>query len=121
LQTVDPDADGFHDTPQPGVTALLAQVSPAQHGANLVRSTGNRAYHIPFNTKDGKLSLARLNGSIRVPCPYRALQDAMVRFFDDAFAGKVPVVSGLPAPVSDYDGDGVPDDVDANPADPESK
>jgi dienelactone hydrolase len=105
---------GFHDTPKPGVTALVAQVSPAAHGSDLVRSTGDRQYLIPFNTEQGGLDPQHVD-VVAVPCPYRALQDTMVRFFGDAFAGAVPVVTGLPAPARDLDGDGVPDDTDPTP------
>lgn len=115
LTTVQPDATGFHDTPKPGVTALLAQVSPGQHGDDLVRSRADRSYGIPYNTKEGGLTLDR-RASFSVPCPYRELQDAMLGFFADAFEGKVPVVRGLPTPVRDLDGDGAPDDADPEPA-----
>jgi hypothetical protein len=115
-----PDATGYHDTPQPGVTALIAQVSPAQHGANLVRSKGERSYKIPYNTKEGRLSLERQDAA-PVPCPYRDLQEVMLRFFADAFDGKVPAVTGLPIPIRDLDGDGATDDADRAPADPSVK
>lgn len=121
LPMVDPDASGFHDTPVAGVTAIVAQVSPATHGADLHRSKSNRQYRIPFNDDKGKLVVDRLANQFDAPCPYRELQDAMVRFFDDAFAGKVPVVSGLPAPVRDLDADGALDGADVAPADPASK
>ena len=120
LTQLTPAATGFHDTPVPGVTALVAQVSPAQHGANLVRSRANRSYEIPYNTPEGRLVLERRDG-IAVPCPYRELQDVMLRFFADAFEGKVPVVTGLPAPVRDLDGDGAPDGTDPQPANPAAK
>jgi hypothetical protein len=42
----------------------------------------------------------------------------MLRFFGDAFEGKVPVVTGLPVPARDLDGDGKPDDTDGAPLDP---
>ncbi|MBX3205283.1 MAG: hypothetical protein KF764_09450 [Labilithrix sp.] len=120
LVQLTPDATGFHDTPVAGVTALIAQVSPAQHGGNLVRSKASRTYKIPYNAKDGRLILDRTDPS-PVPCPYRELQDVMLRFFGDAFDGKVPVVSGLPAPVRDLDADGALDGVDREPANPAVK
>jgi dienelactone hydrolase len=113
---LDPNGGGFHDTPVPGVTALLAQVAPGSHGADLVRSKGGRSYKIPFNSVDGRLNLDRIDEK-RVPCPYRELQETMLRFFSDAFEGKVPVVTGLPAPIRDLDGDGVLDDADRDPVD----
>jgi dienelactone hydrolase len=98
LPFVSPDeAGGFHDTPKPGITAILAQVSPAQHGADLVRSTGNRRYAVPYHKENGELSVD-LGPPRPVPCPYRELQASMVGFFEDAFAGRVPVVKGLPPP-----------------------
>lgn len=117
LVQLTPDAAGFHDTPVAGVTALLAQVSPAQHGGDLVRARANRSYKIPYNAPDGRLVLERQDPT-PVPCPYRELQDVMLRFFEDAFEGKVPVVAGLPAPLRDLDGDGALDGVDRDPANP---
>jgi dienelactone hydrolase len=113
-----PDGAGFHDTPQPGVTALVAQVSPASHGSDLVRSTGDRQYLIPFNTPEGGFDPVRIDKPVSVPQPYRALQASMIGFFGDAFADKVPTISGLPPPVRDLDGDGKPDESDPSPLDP---
>ncbi|MBS2014618.1 MAG: hypothetical protein JST00_17150 [Deltaproteobacteria bacterium] len=109
--------DGYRDVPKPGVTAVLVQVSPGHHGADLVRSKGGRSYRIPYNKPDGKLDLS-LQSRVDVPCPYRALQETMVRFFGDAFDGKVPVVTGIAAPVRDADGDGRTDDGDSSPVGP---
>ncbi len=93
-----PDApDGYHDVPVAGATAILVQASPAQHGEDLVRAKCNRTYKIPFSTPDGKLDLTRQDPS-PITCPYRALQDTMVRFFGDAFEGRVPVVAGFAPP-----------------------
>jgi hypothetical protein len=39
----------------------------------------------------------------------------MVRFFGDAFEGRVPVVAGFAPPARDQDGDGNPDDSDPVP------
>jgi len=112
-----PPPDGYHDTPKAGVTALLIQASPGQHGHDLTRSKGNRNYRIPYNTMDGKLELNRQD-LVPVPCPYRALQETMVGFFQGAFDGKVPVVTGFAAPIRDTDGDGRPDDSDPLPVAP---
>lgn len=114
--------EGYKDTPVAGATALIAQVAPAHHGANLVRGIGNRQYAIPFNTKDGKLVVDRLNAPVGVPCPYRELQATMVGFFETAFAGTgAPVIAGLPAPVRDTDGDGAADSSDPDPIDKNKK
>jgi hypothetical protein len=85
-----------------------------------VRSSGGRSYVIPFNTPKGGLDPKRVQPSIAVPCPHRALQESMVRFFSDAFEGKVPVITGLPAPKRDLDGDGKPDDQDPGVLDPKN-
>lgn len=114
LDVLPPAADGYHDVPKPGVTAILVQASPAQHGSDLVQSKGNRTYRIPYNTPDGKLDLTRQD-PVAVPCPYRTLQETMVRFFGDAFDGKVPVVTGFAAPLRDLDGDGNGDESDPRP------
>ncbi|MDB4937165.1 MAG: Lipase-like protein [Labilithrix sp.] len=90
-------ADGYHDVPVAGSTAILVQASPAQHGEDLVRAKCNRTYRIPFNTPDGKLDNTRQDPS-PITCPYRQLQDTMVRFFGDAFEGRVPVVAGFATP-----------------------
>lgn len=114
--------DGYKDTPVAGTTALVAQVSPAHHGADLVRGVGQRTYRIPFNTAEGKLVVDRLNASFAVPCPYRELQASMVGFFETAFAGTgAPVIKGLPAPTRDVDGDGTPDQSDPDPVDKNKK
>lgn len=120
LPTVDPDGAGFHDVPKAGVTALLAQVSPATHGENMTRARGGRSAKIPFHTELGGMRLERQD-AVNVPCPYRELQETMVRFFADAFDGKVPTVVGLPAPAADVDGDGTPDDRDPEPVNPAAK
>jgi dienelactone hydrolase len=93
-----PEAQGgYHDVPVAGSTAILIQASPAEHGADLVRAKCNRTYRLPFNGNDGKLDLTR-QAPTPITCPYRALQDTMVRFFGDAFEGRAPVVTGFAAP-----------------------
>lgn len=117
LAMLTPDGSGFHDTPIPGITALVAQISPAQHGADMVRSTGNRQYQIPYNLDNGGFNPVREPAPFAVPCPYREIQDATLRFISDAFEGKVPVITGLPVPKRDLDGDGKLDAEDNAPLD----
>jgi dienelactone hydrolase len=88
---------GYHDVPVAGSTAILIQASPAQHGQDLVRAKCNRTYRIPFNTPEGKLDNTRQDPA-PIACPYRQLQDTMVRFFGDAFEGRVPIVAGFATP-----------------------
>ena len=88
---------GYHDVPVAGSTAILIQASPAQHGLDLVRSKCERTYRIPYNTQDGKLDLVAQERA-PITCPYLGLQVTMLRFFGDAFEGRVPVVVGFPVP-----------------------
>ncbi len=97
LPILPPAPDGYHDVPIAGSTAILIQAAPAQHGEDLVRSTCQRTYKIPFSTPEGKLDLTRQDPT-PLTCPYRTLQETMVRFFGDAFEGRVPVVAGFAAP-----------------------
>jgi hypothetical protein len=52
---------------------------------------------------------------------YLEQQATAVRFFDDAFQGKVPNVVGFKPPVRDYGDDGSPDATDPDPSDPTVK
>ena len=88
---------GYHDVPVAGSTAILIQAAPAQHGEDLVRAKCERTYRIPYNTPDGKLDLTA-QAPEPITCPYLGLQDTMLRFFGDAFEGRVPVVTGFPVP-----------------------
>jgi hypothetical protein len=124
LPDVAPDASGLiHDTPLPGVTAVVVQVSPAQHGSNFVASRGKRVFALPWAVWDSATPFNHLDvgKEFNVRCPYRELQATATRFFDDGFQGKVPNVSVLKAPVRDFDDDGTPDDVDPAPSDPTVK
>ncbi len=122
LLDVAPDATGIHDTPVPGVTAVVVQASPGQHGYDAVRKRGKRGYAVPYGSTDGRRDpFARLSDGYYVSCPYRELQSMATRFFADAFAGKAPVVTGFKPPVRDADDDGAADDVDSDPNDPSKK
>ena len=83
--------------PVAGSTAILIQAAPAQHGEDLVRAKCERTYRIPYNAPDGKLDLTA-QAPAPITCPYLGLQDTMLRFFGDAFEGRVPVVTGFPVP-----------------------
>ena len=121
LADVPPDGAGIHDSPIPGVTAVVVQVAPGQHGEDAVRRRASRSYVIPYGRADGTNPFVRLTTQYQASCPYRELQATAVRFFADAFAGKVPVVTGFKPPVRDVDDDGATDDVDADPNDPARK
>jgi hypothetical protein len=124
LKNIAPDGTGIHDTPVPGTTAVVVQVSPGQHGYDIVRSHGGRTYVVPYlATAKGQpeQSFNPLGQKFEVSCPYRELQAMTTRFFGDAFAGKVPAVAGFKPPVRDTDDDGATDDVDLDPSDPSKK
>jgi hypothetical protein len=117
------DATGsIHDTPVGGTTTLLVQISPAHHGAELTSSVGRRSFSLPFNRLDGT-SPARFDEKNRVSVrtSYREVQAMLVRFFDEAFRGKVPSVSGFKPAVRDADDDGTPDATDPDAMNPQAK
>ena len=116
-------SDGsFHDTPQAGTTAIVVQESPATHGDNMISSTGQRQYCIPYaNFPTGTpFNVLDADKWFSVKNPYRQTQATLVGFLKDGFAGKVPtvVVDPTAAPVRDLDGDTYTDDIDAAPCDP---
>ena len=94
--TVDPDSNGeIHDTPVKGATAVLIQTGPAEHGVDLVASTGYDNFAVPYSPP-----FTRFTKPVSFPMDYRGLQNVAVRFFGDAFAGKVPSVIGHTTPVA---------------------
>lgn len=103
--------------PLAGATAVLVQASPATHGCDLYCRSGVRHFAIPFG-QPGPTPFPVLPKDIPVEEPYLALQGMTVSFLADAFAGAVPAVKGAPAPVRDFDDDGVPDEMDTDPFDP---
>jgi dienelactone hydrolase len=119
LLDVMPDGSGaIHDTPVTGVTAILVQDSPANHSGNLTRSVSTRQYKAPYADLDSKTPFVRHDNSFAVRTGYREMQGVVKGFFETAFAGPVPSVKGLRAPVRDIDDDGNPDATDPEPTDP---
>ncbi len=120
---VAPDAKGaIHDTPIPGVTSVMVQLSPGQHGYNAVQNRGLRSFAIPYN-RPGAQPFKHLDEDkkLNVRCTYRELQALVVRYIDDAFRGGVPNVVGIPRPLRDVDDDGAMDATDADPTNPHVK
>jgi len=114
-------ADGsgtIHDVPQPGLTGVVVQADPCDHGSDWVSSKGSHDYAIPYVNYQGAVLFTRLPASFDMTNPYRALGAQFVQFIGDSFAGKVPGVVVQTAPLRDFDGDGVTDDVDSAPSDP---
>lgn len=102
------------------MTAVVVQVSPGTHGDNMIASSGQRQYCIPFaNFPSGTpFNILDADQYFTVPDPYRATQQTILKFFSDGFSGKVPEVVVDQAPVRDLDADGFTDDVDAAPCNP---
>lgn len=118
LATVTGDANGIHDTPVQGTTAVVVQVGPGTHGSDLVQSKGTRSYKAPWALYDTLAPFPKLTTSYQVRCPYRELQATVTGFFSSAFQGVTPTVAGFKAPVRDLDDDGTPDATDPDPNDP---
>jgi len=121
LAEVQPDGAGLiHDTPKAGVTAVVVQQSPGEHGSNLVSSRAHHKFAIPYSRYDTSQPFVMLapGKEFDVRTGYRQLQATVTRFFGDGFAGKVPNVGGFKPPVRDFDDDGAMDDVDRDPSDP---
>jgi len=121
LAQVNPDANGIHDTPVQGTTAVVIQAGPATHGSDLVQSKGTRTYAAPFALYDTVAPFPKAPNPYQVSCPYRELQIAVVGFFDSAFAGQTPTVAGFKPAVRDLDDDGTPDATDPDSNDPTKK
>jgi hypothetical protein len=102
------------------VTAVVVQVSPGQHGSDLVRAEGHHSFAIPYALFDTDAPFHPLEADKQfdVREGYRELQTMVVGFVSSAFAGGTPKVSGYLPPVRDFDGDGALDDTDKDPSDP---
>ncbi|HVY48462.1 MAG TPA: hypothetical protein VHB21_21385, partial [Minicystis sp.] len=117
LPVATPTGGSIHDTPKPGITAVLLQASPATHGCDLYCAEGTRTYAMPFNRK-GPDRFPTIPSPFAIHEPYLGLQAMCVSFFGSAFAGGTPVVKDFPKPVRDFDQDGRPDATDPDPNDP---
>ena len=72
--------DGIHDTPVAGATGVVVQISPAQHGVELLAKRGTRTYAIPFgrfDTDEPFLPFAS-DKEVRVRNPYLELQEMVI-------------------------------------------
>ena len=119
IAVASPDAAGtIHDVPQAGLTGVMFQADPCDHGSDWVSSKGGHDYAIPYVRYDAPVLFSRLPATITIVNPYRTVAAQFVQFLGDSFAGKVPAVVVQTAPVRDFDGDGVTDDLDSAPSDP---
>lgn len=122
FKSVGPDGTGtIHDVPFAGITGVIVQFGPCDHGSDFVSSIGAHEYAIPFARYDTPSPFVRLDTAFTMRNPYREIAAQITDFFADGFAGKVPGVIVKKTPVRDYDDDGVPDDLDKNPSDPTVK
>jgi hypothetical protein len=119
LAVASPDGTGtIHDVPQAGLTGVVFQADPCDHGSDWVSSKGSHDYAIPYVRYDAPVLFSRLPATFDIVNPYRTIAAQFVQFLGDSFAGKVPGVVVQTAPIRDFDGDGVTDDVDSAPSDP---
>jgi hypothetical protein len=122
FQDVNPDANGaIHDTPSSGITAVLVQVSPGQHGTDFVDHTGTHTFEIPFGRFDSAEPFPKIDTPFPFEESYLEVQTMATTFLDDAFKGNVPRVMGFKVPVRDFDGDGNPDATDPDASNPAVK
>ena len=100
--------------------SMLVQVSSGQHGSCAFQSSAKRSYRVPYAAFDKNLPYDLLpeEKTFRVRCPYREVQNMVVSYFQDAWAGKEPKIVLPPAPVRDTDDDGTPDATDPEPSNP---
>jgi len=120
LPNVSPDSSGtIHDVPSPGLTGVVFQSGPCDHGSDWVASKGSHNYAIPYVQYDQPVLYRRLDAAFDMRNRYREIGAQFVQFLTDGLAGKVPGVSVQgPGPLRDYDDDGTPDDVDPDPNNP---
>jgi hypothetical protein len=98
-------ATGVHDVPKTGVTGVVVQMYPAEHGSNLFNKTGTRSYSMDGpDFSDLRLDpFPKLADDLRFTQDYLGAQAAALGFLGDALAGKVPTVTWTkgPDPVTD--------------------
>lgn len=119
------DAGLIHDTPVTGTTAVLVQTLPGVHGNDFLSGLNTHHYAVPYNQFTQTTPFVQLGTGaytsdppFQITCAYLQLQAMAVRFLSDGFANNVPNVTGIPAPVRDFDGDGYDDTLDSDSNDP---
>jgi hypothetical protein len=100
-----------------GQTAVLVQYAPATHGYNWSAEHGTLNY-IPGFPHDGDDPYPKLPQPVTIAEPiYETLQQ-VVEILNTHRTNVAPSVRSTKPPVHDFDGDGVPDDLDHYPWDP---
>jgi hypothetical protein len=94
------DGASVTDVPKPGITGLLVQVYPGQHGIDLTSRKGSRTF-----AKEGPVwgdpegdVFPKLPTPKTFENPYLELQAAALGFLQDAIEGRVPKVTWTLAP-----------------------
>ena len=117
LPNIEPDGNRLiHDTPLPGLTAVMVQTSPGRGDRNLLESRSQHFFAVPFNDSTKTPMLQTKQYLVRNS--YLEQEAMVMRFLDDGFQGRVPNVVGFKPPVRDVDDDGSPDAIDPDPNDP---
>ena len=98
-------------------TAVMVQYEPATHGNNWSAQHGQLVYE-PLSYATPDVQFPKLPAPITIAEPLYETQAQVAEILSTYFAGQPPVVVSTKAPVADFDGDGVPDDVDPYPLDP---
>jgi hypothetical protein len=93
---------GAHDVPATGVTSLVVQMYPAEHGSNIFNKHGTRSYSKDGGTFDDLRMdpFPKLADDLHFEQDFMGAQNAALGFFADAFAGKVPTVTWTKAPAT---------------------
>ncbi len=104
LAEVDATA-GVHDVPKTGVTGVLLQQYPAEHGSNLFDETGSRSYGVegPDYSNLRQDPFPQLGKPITFTQDFRAAQQVVLSFLTSALAGQVPTVTWTDAPATPTD------------------
>jgi pimeloyl-ACP methyl ester carboxylesterase len=98
-------------------TAVLVQWQPATHGQNWSALTGTLSYR-PGYPYPGVEPYPKLPHPITIHQPLYETHEQVAEILASHFAKQIPRVRSTKAPVADFDGDGVPDDIDPDPFDP---
>ncbi|RME51292.1 MAG: hypothetical protein D6795_08510, partial [Deltaproteobacteria bacterium] len=103
-----------------GVTGVLVQYAPADHGGNMTRQWGEKEYYpgFPFPPDQPQERFPKFDTPIPIRNPNGATLEQIKTFLETLFFEEAPRVVTTEVPRPDFDDDGVLDDADADPYDP---
>jgi hypothetical protein len=101
-----------------GQTGILVQYAPATHGRNWSAETGTLEY-VPGYPFAGDVTFPKLPSKITIREPIYETHAQVAEVLESYFGGQAPRVRSTQTPVRDFDGDGVPDESDPYPLDPD--